>query len=58
VKVGDRVTRENVLGNKNPVGSVIKINKEYVIVKWDQIKGDWHYTHEQSKILQLVDKNE
>tara|TARA_A100001015_G_C14913684_1_gene681495 strand:+ start:924 stop:1094 length:171 start_codon:yes stop_codon:yes gene_type:complete len=56
--VGDRVTRENVLGNKNPVGSVIKINKEYVIVKWDQIKGDWHYTHEQSKILQLVDKNE
>ena len=57
MKVGDRVTREAVLRTENPVGTIIKITVDYVVVKWDNINGDWHYTHEQSKKLELVNES-
>ena len=57
MKVGDRVTRDSVLRAKNPVGSIIKITLDYVIVKWDNINGQWHYTHEQAKKLELADES-
>ena len=42
MKVGDRVTREAVLRTENPIGTIIKITLDYVIVRWDNINGDWH----------------
>ena len=37
---------------ESATGTVIKVTKEYVVIKWDDINGDWHYTEEQaSKIL-------
>lgn len=54
MKVGDRVTKEKVLKVKNPLGVVEKITKEYVIVKWDLVPGQWHYTHEQSRKLKTI----
>lgn len=57
MKVGDRVTREAVLRTENPIGTIIKITVDYIVVKWDNINGDWHYTHEQSKKLELVDES-
>jgi len=54
VKVGDRVTREAVLRTENPIGTIIKITLDYVIVRWDNINGDWHYTHEQAKKLDKI----
>ena len=57
MKVGDRVTREAVLRTENPIGTIIKITVDYVVVKWDNINGDWHYTHEQAKKLELVDES-
>ena len=56
MKVGDRVTREAVLRTENPVGTIIKITLDYVIVRWDNINGDWHYTHEQAKKLEAVNE--
>jgi len=57
VKVGDRVTREAVLRTENPVGTIIKITLDYVIVRWDNINGDWHYTHEQAKKLEFINES-
>jgi len=56
VNVGDRVTRASVLRVENPVGSVVKITLDYVIVKWDNINGQWHYTHEQAKKLERINE--
>ncbi len=56
MKVGDRVTRGVVLRTENPVGTIIKITVDYVVVKWDNINGQWHYTHEQAKKLEFVDE--
>ena len=36
------------------VGKIIKINREYVVVNWENINGDWHYTQEQAKRLKVV----
>ena len=57
MKVGDRVTRDSVLRNENPTGVIIKITVDYVVVKWDNIKGQWHYTHEQAKKLEPCDES-
>ena len=54
MKVGDRVTRKKVLKNLNPVGTVIKITKNEIVVSWDSINGQWHYTNEQSKKLEVI----
>ena len=56
MQVGDRVTRDTVLRTENPVGSVIKITVDYVVVKWDNINGQWHYTHEQAKKLEFANE--
>lgn len=56
MKVGDRVRRDKVLGNRNVFGTIEKITSDYVIVIWDSINGHWHYTHEQSKTLELVNE--
>lgn len=56
MKVGDRVTREAVLRTENPVGTIINITLDYVIVRWDNINGDWHYTHEQAEKLEKINE--
>ena len=52
--VGDKVTKDKVLRTDNPIGIVEKVNKDYVVVKWEGINGHWHYTPEQSKQLEIV----
>lgn len=56
MQVGDRVTRDSVLRTVNPIGTVIKITLDYVVVKWDNINGEWHYTHKQANNLEAVDE--
>ena len=51
-KIGDRVTMSQMWKHDNAVGGVIKITADYVVVRWDNVPGDWHYTHEQSSKLQ------
>jgi len=57
MKVGDRVTRDSVLRTENPEGSIIKINNDYVVVKWEGLPGQWYYTHEQTDKLTIVMQN-
>lgn len=56
MKVGDRVLREKVLKFKKVPGTIIKKTGEYVVIRWDNIPGEWHYTEEQSKKLEVIDE--
>ena len=56
MKVGDRVTKDKVMKLENPVGIIEKITNDYVVVKWNDIPGHWHYTHEQSKIIEVINE--
>ena len=57
MKVNDRVTRDKVMKVVNPIGTIDKITKDYVVVKWDNLPGYWHYTHEQAKKLEKIDES-
>ena len=54
MKVGDKVKMSPMWKYKEASGSIIKITKDYVVVRWDGINGDWHYTEEQSKKLKIL----
>ena len=30
----------------------------YVVVLWDEINGEWHYTAEQSKRLEIINESD
>tara|TARA_B100000575_G_scaffold250761_1_gene217808 strand:+ start:233 stop:403 length:171 start_codon:yes stop_codon:yes gene_type:complete len=54
MKINDRVTKDKVMKTENPIGTVEKVTKDYVVIKWDGLPGHWHYTHEQSKIIEVI----
>ena len=52
--VGDKVRKSPMWKYDTAAGVVIKVTKDYVVVKWDNINGDWHYTIDQAKTLNAV----
>tara|TARA_Y100001938_G_C7941536_1_gene354562 strand:+ start:328 stop:468 length:141 start_codon:yes stop_codon:yes gene_type:complete len=37
------------------IGTVIKNTADgYTVVKWDGIMGEWHYTEEQTKTIEVI----
>ncbi len=38
-------------------GNIIKITRDYTVVKWDNINGEWHYTEAQSKKLEVINES-
>ena len=57
-QIGDRVRAAPMWKYSHADGTVIKITKEYVVVRWDEVNGEWHYTLEQSKKLQEIKDDE
>jgi len=57
VKVGDKVTKDLVMRVENPKGTIVNITKEYVVVKWDNINGQWHYTFPQAEKLEVINES-
>lgn len=57
MKQGDRVTKDKVVKVNNPTGIIEKITKDYVVVKWDNINGHWHYTHLQAEQLEVINES-
>ena len=39
-----------------PIGKIIKITKEYVVVRWEGVNGDWHYTEQQAERLEVINE--
>ena len=57
MKVGDRVTTAKVWKVENAIGTISTVAKDHVVVKWDEVKGSWYYTHEQAKELEVIDES-
>jgi hypothetical protein len=53
-KEGDAVTTLNVWKYDRAQGIIDKITTEYIVVKWDNIPGYWHYTEEQAERLEVL----
>ena len=56
MKVGDKVKMIPMWKYAEATGKIEKITESYVIVKWVDIPGQWHYTKEQAKRLEVVDE--
>ena len=53
-KVGDAVKMAPMWKYACATGTVIKISKDYVVVRWNDINGEWHYTEEQAKKIEVL----
>ena len=42
---------------ESATGVIEKITETYVIVNWDNIPGQWHYTEEQAKRLEIINED-
>ena len=41
---------------KKPKARFKKITESYIVVKWVDIPGQWHYTEEQAKRLEVINE--
>ena len=57
MKAGDRVTMSPMWKYESAIGTVEKVTNDYVIVNWDDIPGQWHYTEEQAKRLEIINED-
>ena len=54
---GDRVRMAPMWKYEEAFGTILQVRKDgYIVVRWDNINGDWHYTEEQAKRLELVNE--
>ena len=54
IEKGVRVKMSPMWRHDEAVGTVIKITKEYTVVSWDNINGEWHYTKDQAEKLEVL----
>tara|TARA_A100001015_G_C14694831_1_gene595888 strand:- start:341 stop:520 length:180 start_codon:yes stop_codon:yes gene_type:complete len=58
MKVGDRVIMAPMWKYELAKGKIKQIKKDgYVVVVWDEINGEWHWTPEQAKKLEVINDN-
>ena len=58
MKVGDLVKMSPMWKYKEAVGVIKQIKKDgYVVVAWDGINGDWHWTKEQALKLEVINES-
>ena len=57
MKVGDRVKMAPMWKYDVAYGVIKQIKQDgYVVVDWDGINGEWHYTPEQAQKLEVTDE--
>ena len=57
LEIGDRVRMAPMWKYEEAIGTVVKkTSGDYIVVRWDDINGDWHYTLEQSKRIQVINE--
>lgn len=57
MKQGDKVKMSPMWKYDEAKGTIIKITEDYIIVNWENINGEWHYTKEQSDRLEVINEN-
>jgi hypothetical protein len=57
MKVGDRVKMSPMWKYDEAIGIIKQIKRDgYVVVEWDNINGEWHWTPEQAKKLEVINE--
>ena len=57
MEVGDKVKMEPMWKYEIAMGSITQVRKDgYIVVQWDGINGQWHYTAEQALKLEVVNE--
>ena len=57
MKVGDKVRMVPMWKYEEAIGEIQKITADgYIVVKWIDIPGQWHYTEEQAKRLEIINE--
>ena len=58
MKQGDKVKMAPMWKYEEAIGEIQKITADgYVIVKWVDIPGQWHYTKEQAQKLEIINED-
>ena len=58
MNVNDRVYMSPMWKYKEARGTIKQIRKDgYVVVIWDNINGEWHYTSEQAQKLEVINES-
>ena len=57
MEAGNKVRMAPMWKYDQAVGEIQKITESYIIVKWDNIPGQWHYTEEQAKRLEIIEES-
>ena len=57
MKPGDKVKMSPMWKYEEATGEIQKITESYVIVKWVDVPGQWHYTKEQAQRLEIVNED-
>jgi len=57
MEVGDKVRMSPMWKHDEATGEIIKITADnYIVVKWLDIPGEWHYTNEQAQRLERINE--
>ncbi len=57
MKVGNKVRMVPMWKYEEAIGEIQKITADgYIVVKWVDIPGQWHYTKEQAKRLEIINE--
>ena len=57
MKVGDKVKMSPMWKYDSAIGTIKQIKKDgYVVVIWDNINGEWHWTPKQAKKLEIINE--
>lgn len=58
MKQGDKVKMSPMWKYEVAVGQIEKITADgYIVVKWDDINGHWHYTKEQAQKMEIINES-
>ena len=54
MKAGNKVRMAPMWKYEEAIGEIQKVTESYIIVKWVDIPGQWHYTKEQAQRLEVI----
>lgn len=58
MKAGDRVRMAPMWKYDEAFGVIKQVRRDgYVVVEWDNINGEWHWTADQAKKLEVINES-
>ena len=39
------------------MGTVKRVSEDHIVIEWDGVFGDWHYTDKQAKEIEVIDES-